>query len=242
MTWKNPFEGLQLAEIYEGLVSGRFGPRWPNEELQKGYTGTNKVDLLRRAFQYIDILDKDGAFKDGWKGLDYGCGWGRFPSTLLSKGSPEQLDGCDAWTKTLNIIADLGYKNRIFRVSELIKPGEIEPNIYDFITAFSVLTHLSPKAFNQNIPALLQSLKPGGNLYITVRHDEFIDHKYKERASELRHTLNRDGIVFLDSGGDLGNDKVFGDTIISRDYLSRYGKTRYLGLPHTLQHVYAIAR
>ena len=86
---------------------------------------------------------------------------------------------------------------------------------------------------------MLRGLKPGGQLYLTVRHEEFIDHKYAGR--ELRSILRRDGIVFLDSGGDLGQKKVFGDTIIERRYLSRFGRVRYLGQPHSLQHVYAIS-
>lgn len=238
----NPFEGLSLPEIYGGLLDGRFGPRWPDEKLQKGYTGTCGVDLLRRAFQFIEMLERDGAFKTGWRGLDYGCGWGRFLSTLRSKGTASQMDGCDAWAKTLGIISDLGYPNHVFKVSELLLPDEIAESAYDFIMTFSVFTHLSPRAFDQNIPVLLSGLAPGGRLYMTVRHDEFINHKYKDRSDELGSILARTGIVFLDSGGDLTGEKIFGDTIVARDYLDRYGKVRYLGQPHPLQHVYAIDR
>lgn len=240
--YKNPFDGLGLQEIYDGLISGRFGPRWPDEKLQKGYTGTNKVDLLRRAFSFIDMLDKDGAFKPGWKGLDYGCGWGRFGSTLLSKGSPDQLDLCDAWQVTLDHLRSLDYKNHIFKVPSLLEADSVPANSYDFGLSFSVFTHLSPRSFDSNIPVLLNALKDGGSFYITVRHDEFFDHKYPARAAELRETLARDGIVFLDSGGDMNREALFGDTVITPEYLNRYGKVRYLGLPHTLQHVYALSR
>jgi hypothetical protein len=238
----NPYEGKSLEEIYRGLMAGDFGYRWPDEKLQKGYTGTCGVDLLRRAFAFVEILDRDAAFKPNWKGLDYGCGWGRFASAMMSKGRPDQFDLCDAWARTLAIINGLGYRNRVFRVSDLLKPGEIPGGSYDFIMSFSVFTHLSAAAFEANIPALLEALKPNGKLYLTVRHAEFIDHKYKDRAEELKELLNADGFVFLDSGGDLSGEKVFGDSIITQSYLSRFGKVAYLGQPHSLQHVYALCR
>ena len=93
----NPWKGMSLEEIYEALSEGREGlPRWPDTKLQAGYAGTHSVALLRRAFAFLNILDEDGAFCDGWRGLDYGCGWGRFASVMLSKGTPEQFDLVDA--------------------------------------------------------------------------------------------------------------------------------------------------
>lgn len=73
-----------------------------------------------------------------------------------------------------------------------------------------------------------------------MRHDEFIDHRYKDRSKEIRKDLNKNGFAFLDSGGDMNGEKLFGDMIITKQYLEGFGKVRYLGLPHTLQHVYAI--
>ena len=55
--WTNPYESLSLKEIYAGLLSGRFGPRWPSESVRKAFVGTNGVDLTRRAFQFIELLD-----------------------------------------------------------------------------------------------------------------------------------------------------------------------------------------
>ena len=239
---QNPFEGLSLEEVYDGLMFGRFGPRWPDENLQRGYTAYHGPGLVKRAFDYIAMLEADGAFKEGWKGLDYGCGWGRFPSTLLSKGTPEQLDACDAWQVTLNHISKLGFRNYIFKVSELLKEGEIPEDKYDFITTFSIFTHLSRAAFENNIPLLLKGLKPGGTLYLTVRDRDFIDHKYVSRAKEINLALARNGIAFIDSGGDMTGEKVFGDSIVTKEYMQRFGNARYLGLPHPLQHVYAISR
>ena len=239
--WTNPFDGLSLKDIYAGLLTGRFGPRWPSEALQKSFVGTNGVDLTRRTFQFIDILDKDGAFKPGWKGFDYGCGFGRFGSTFLSKGSAEQFDLYDAWQKTIDVISKLGYKNQIKLLPEILAEGSLPDGRYDFGMSFSVFTHLAPRSFHSNIPVLLKALKPDGAMYITVRHDEFFDHKYAARKPELMKTLEKDGICFIDSGGDQTGAKLFGDTVVKEDHLRQFGKVWYVGMPHTLQHVYAMS-
>lgn len=187
--YANPYHDMKLQEIYDGLISGQFGPRWPDEKLQKGYAGTNGVALLRRAFDFIGMLEADGAFVPDWKGLDYGCGWGRFPSTLLSRGRAEQLDACDAWPHTLQLIGKLGYQNRVFKIPEIFGEGDLEKKKYDFALSFSVFTHLAPRAFEANIPVLRSSLKQNGKLYVTVRHEEFLEHFYKERAAQMRKIL-----------------------------------------------------
>jgi SAM-dependent methyltransferase len=240
---RSAFGDLPLPEIYAGLLSGRFGPKWPNEAMQRGYVGTYGVDLLRRAFKFTDILEQDGAFANpDWRGLDYGCGWGRFASVLLAKGSAQQLDLCDAWAATLQILGKLNYENRVFKVPELLGAGDLPSREYDFVLSFSVFTHLNDEAFHRNIPVILESLKRGGQFYFTVRHEEFIAHKYSDRANDLSGTLSKDGFVHVDSGGSKTPEKVFGDMIVLPSYLEQFGRVRYLGQPHSLQHVYAIGR
>ena len=243
MAYTNPYEGKSLDEIYDGLQSGAFGPRWPDENLQKGYAGTNKTQLLGRAFDFIDMLKKDGAFDgDDWKGLDYGCGWGRFASVMLREGPASQFDLCDAWQVTLDHIAKLDYDNHIFKVPSLLTDGAIPEDTYDFILSFSVFTHISHQSFQENLPRLIKALKDDGKLYITVRHDEFIDHKYPDRKDEIMGVLNDQGYAFLDSGGDMNNEKLFGDMIVTKGYLDQFGTNEYLGKPHSLQHVYRFTK
>jgi hypothetical protein len=239
--YTDPFAALPIQEIYRGLVDGRFGPRWPTEQMQRGYAGIHGPVLLRRALDFVNMLAADGAFKPGWKALDYGCGWGRFASVCLSKGSPEQLDLCDAWPHTLRLLGELGYSNRVFKVSELLLPGELSEGEYDFVLSFSVFTHLSRRAFERNIPIIVSALKPGGKFYFTVRHGEFIAHNYGSKAADLREILERDGFLFTSSEGELNSEKVFGHAVITPDYLSRLGAS-YFGTPHSLQHIYVVTR
>jgi len=246
--YTNPFEGLSVDAMYSLLRAGKPGlPKWPAEDVQAAWVAFSGVGLLRRSLQFVKILEDDGAFAAGWKGLDYGCGWGRFASVLLAKGAASQLDLADAWEKTLLVIKNLNYQNRIFAVSELLNDGEL-PYGYDFVLSFSVFTHLSPAAFEHNLRKLLDLLRPGGRVYITVRHEEFFDHLYREdkggtRAADAKAALAEHGSWFNGTGGYGPDSKaIFGNTVVTADFINSIAPATYLGKPHDLQHVYRVER
>ena len=67
----------------------------------------------------------------------------------------------------------------------MLKDGEIAPAAYDFIYAFSIFTHLRQDAFENDLRVLLGGVKPSGKLYITVRHDDYMQ-QAKARPADLR--------------------------------------------------------
>jgi hypothetical protein len=237
----DPFAGLSHQEIYKRLTSGTPGlPQWPDEKTQAGYAGTNGPGLVRRSLAFVDMLKNDGAFAPGWKGLDYACGWGRFASLLLSHGTPEQLDLADAWPVTLKLLERGGFKNRVSHVSELLTETDLPPSTYDFAFSFSLFTHLNHEAFTHNIGALRKALRPRGTLYITVRHDEFLAHRYP--GDVWAHDVLADRqFLFRPTQGDMTGAALFGDMIVTRQFVESLGPARYLGKPHDLQHVYALS-
>ncbi|WP_036284068.1 bifunctional 2-polyprenyl-6-hydroxyphenol methylase/3-demethylubiquinol 3-O-methyltransferase UbiG [Methylocystis sp. ATCC 49242] len=247
MTYVNPFEGKTPRQIYDLLtqpeLSGGKLPCWPNETVQTTYTGAYGPQIIQSGLEFLAFLEKDGAFKPGWRGLDYGCGFGRFASLLLAKGGPEQLDLVDAWSISIENIAKGGFRNKCWTVSELLADTDLEPYAYDLITTFSVFTHFSKKAFLHNIERLHRALKTNGKLYFTVRHDEFIPVKYPQLADEIQNALATDGIWFKGTPGNLGQEPIFGDTIVSTEFMEelgkRFGPTRRLGAIR-YQHVWVM--
>ncbi len=191
---------------------------------------------MRSALRFVETIEAAGALVPGWRGLDYGCGWGRIASVLLTRGTPEQLDLCDAWPQTLEILAQAGFPNRAFAVSEILAPGEIAPGEYDFIYAFSVFTHLRRDVFEQNLSALMAGLKPGGRLYATVRHADYLP-RVKAKPED-RRTLARDGFWYRPTG----NSAFFGMAVTERAFLEALpiGSLDYLGEVDACQHLYAI--
>lgn len=244
-TLNAPLAGKSLDEIYAIFASaGEYNlPRWPDETLQKGYTGGCGLPLLRRAESFVEALEMDGAFENSqWKGLDYGCGWGRIASYLLTRGAPEQLDMCDAWEESLDLAKTGGFSNKIFLVSNMIRAGEIPAEHYDFCFAMSVFTHLNRPAFEHNIQALVAALKSGCKLYFTVRFQSFIDKLIA--SGKIKDSEKMDGDGFWHT--TFPSKDVFGETAVSPAYVenlcSRFGELKYLGSPEYEQFLFRITK
>jgi SAM-dependent methyltransferase len=224
--------GDLLARIGNGL------PRWPAEEIQKKYTGTSGLPLMRSTVRFVEALEADGAFATpGWQGLDYGCGWGRIASVLLTKGAASQLDLCDAWPRTIDILKEAGFSNRIFAVSEVMADREIPEGSYDLIYAYSVFTHLRRDAFESNIGVLQRALRKGGRFYFTVRHADYMT-RIKADAPDF-DDLHAHGFWYRPTG----NSIYFGTAVPTREYvekLPRTGSIEYLGEVDACQHLYVI--
>ena len=213
-------------------------PPWPSVEKQRQYTGDHGLPLMKRTVRFLQALEHSGVFDEpDWKALDYGCGWGRIASVLLTKGSASQLDLCDAWPSTLALIQAAGFANRTFPVSEKLQPGEIPASEYDFIYSYSVFTHLSRDAFETNLSLLARGLKPGGTLFLTVRHGDFMP-RAKARAADIEQ-LRREGFWFRPAG----RSTTFGRTVVDRGYLERVsprGLLEYAGKIDGAQHLYLL--
>lgn len=246
---RNPFEGLSVNEAYDALIdrSRTDLPHWPDKKMQEGYTGFSGPGLFRRTAAFLDILVQDNAFVPNWKGLDYGCGWGRFASMFLSKGSPAQLDLVDAWAHTLRILDEGNFQNERWQVSDRLADSQIPPRNYDLIISFSVFTHLSAGVALHNMERLHRGLKSGGRLYFTLRHEEFFNHIAPDRAEAAREQVTKTGFWF-EASNNLGSwpGADWGQAVVGPKFIAqlaeKYGPVRYLGKPHDFQHVHVITR
>lgn len=244
-TARGPLADKSLEEIYALFADGGVDnlPRWPDETEQRHYTGGSGVPLLRRAELFVEALEADGAFANpGWRGLDYGCGWGRIASYLLTRGSPDQLDMCDAWPSSIDLAKAGGFRNRIFLVSDVIREGELPSECYDFCYAMSVFTHLDRVAFESNIESLLTALKRGGKLYFTVRFQSFLDNLIATERIEATRKMESDGFWHI----TYPNKERYGETAVTRAYVenfcSRFGEVKYLGSPEFEQFLFRITK
>lgn len=237
---KTPEEILALLTPLPPLVNNQL-PRWPDENLQKRFTGASGLRLLKRAINFVEVLDRDEAFvRPDWKALDYGCGWGRIASYMLTRGKPEQLDMCDAWKESLDLARQNGFKNKLFGVSDVLREGEIPSNTYDFCYALSVFTHLDRSAFDANINYLIKSLKSGGRLYFTVRHKGFLDAMMLLGRVPDKQVFDDDGFWHW----TYPRRTNYGETAVEPKFIqqlaSRWGEIAYLGVPEHEQHLYRL--
>lgn len=244
-----PLAGFDLQQILGTLMRGEDDtghqdlPRWPTEDVQRRYTGGCGMNLLQRTKKFVDILEANGAFGNpDWRGLDYGCGWGRIASYLLTKGFPHQLDLCDSWQHSIDFLSQTKCDNKVLLVSELLRDNELTPRVYDFCYAFSVFTHLSKEQFINNFPRLVESLKTGGRLFFTVRFESFFKCLLDSGKVTTVPAFDKEGFWHTVYPGK----ENYGETVVTPDFVTTqcgpYGEVRYLGAAEFEQHLYCLVR
>jgi cyclopropane fatty-acyl-phospholipid synthase-like methyltransferase len=221
---------IALQTLGRRLLTAEKGLRWPNEKLQAQYTGTSGERLLTQATDFIELIEQQVPLRGDWRGLDYGVGWGRLASLMTVHGSPQQLDGVDAWATSLQYARDHGLENVLALVSPMLKATELPGSGYDFAYAYSIFTHLPAANLVNNIGELVKALRPGGILLFTARDPSFRDFLQK----------NNKFITEIEDGDYwFGNaqSEHYGDTIVSHEWLQQaighLGKLERIGkMPH----------
>lgn len=215
---------MTIDKLGKSLLVQTQGLRWPEEALQRKYTGTSGQTLLDQAASFLGILDSlmAGRLQEpGWRGLDYGVGWGRMASLMTYFGAPQQLDCVDAWEKSLQLAIDHGIENKAWVVNAKLVPGELPQGEYDFVYAYSIYTHLPESLVINNTREIMKSLRPGGMFLLTVREPPFLD--FLVRTNNCRPAIDK-----LDTEGYwFGNvqNPDYGDTILTRNWAeANFGK------------------
>lgn len=208
-----------LMEVGNKLLQSNKGLCWPEERIQKQYTGTSGERLLKQAVDFLRLLEQHTATltTSSWRGLDYGVGWGRMASLMTHYGPPEQLDCVDAWSKSLELARSCGLRNRLKQVPAKLGFNDLGEQVYDFVYAYSIFTHLPESYIINNTKRIVASLKPGGIFLFTVREPKFIEFLVKN-DKYVPHVDN------LESKGYwFGNAQSadYGDTVVSEDWLHR---------------------
>lgn len=194
---------------------------WPDETTQRNYTGSSGQNLMQRTVDFVWVLQSKVPALDraGWRGLDYGVGWGRIASLLRHFGSGAALDCVDAWGESIKLARGSGLDNRMAQVSAMLAPAELPDRGYDFIYAYSIFTHLPAENIVNNLTVLLDVLKPGGKIVFTVREVKFLDYLKTSGAQVNPSTdaLDSEGYWF----GNAQNSQ-YGDTVTTAEWISKH--------------------
>lgn len=204
-------------------------PEMASEEIQKGWTGSSGITLLRQSVGFMNYVATTFAAATGRAFrdvdvLDFGCGWGRLLRLLAYFNDPQYTHGCDAWDVSLNHSKLCGVE----KVVSSLKKSDAYPvtlpyeeDKFDLIYAFSIFTHLSEDSTKMCMNAVYRAIKPDGIAIITVRPAEFWDFNTKIPELErkkLSHTHLQNLVAFYPHGGQRkdsqGHEAVYGDTSI----------------------------
>jgi len=203
--------------------AGPFLPTMPSDDVQQLWTGNCGVPLLEQSVDFMRTVVEAAALHEmdphDSRVLDFGIGWGRLARLWLKYGGPGQLDGCDAWEDSLEKSRECGLRNRLVRSDPLLDDLPFEESSFDIIWAFSVFTHLSPKAMHDGFAGLRRMLKQRGTLVFTVRPHSYWD---LPQPRELLDAATQDRLISSDDVTFLQHqsaDPYYGDISVSARFL-----------------------
>jgi SAM-dependent methyltransferase len=205
-------------------------PRMASEEVQRSWTGSSGVTLLRQtcafarsvAYHYTKFT---GRPLEGASILDYGCGYGRVARLMYYFSDPSKVVGLDPWDKSIAICKQDGLGDNFLQSDYLPESLPVGTRRFDLIYAFSVFTHLSERAARASLSTLARYLERDGLLVITIRPVEYWHHDpaaQKAGAVERQMALHREkGFSFLPhQRAAVDGDITYGDTSLTTQWLS----------------------
>ncbi|MCL3816994.1 class I SAM-dependent methyltransferase [Aeromicrobium wangtongii] len=204
-------------------------PAMAPPSVQQGWTGSSGTPLLAQTTSFVRSVESTyanhtGQSLQGKTILDVGVGYGRLIRLMYRYSNPDQLWGVDAWDRSLQHCRDVGLPANL-RQSEVFPVAlPVGGTTFDLAYAFSVFTHLSPRAAEAVLDAVRKSMKPGGLFIVTVRPIEFWKHLAPAKGidpAELRAQHQANGFAYLPHEGIEGES--YGDASVVPSFFRRPG-------------------
>ncbi|CAN5394050.1 methyltransferase domain-containing protein [soil metagenome] len=244
---------ILIRSIDEPLIDGVLMPSFPSSETQISLQGSSGQAALEHAFRFYQEAKAYAAFcgrpfRDGRRLLDFGAGWGRIIRMFMRDFNARDLYGaepeaenaalCRACNPYVNVLA-----------SDFVPPLMAPDSAFDYVTAFSVFTHLDEYAANRWMEEFARILKPGGVVIFTTMPRAYLgycaqlrselagaaDHSTAEmrvkasvaasfpQLAEAEHAYDRGEFLFSPSMGVPPSSHArWGWTLISPAYIERY--------------------
>ncbi len=171
-------------------------PTFPAAEFQigiHGHAGEHSINeatkFYREAASYANFcqtpLRSDRAL------LDFGCGWGRILRPFMRDIKPSNIFGAEPGGERVVVARSHNpYVN--FIQSNYLPPIPLADNSIDYVTAWSVFSHLDEFSTRKWFAEFQRILRPGGLIFITTQGLQFLDQcekhrKTKEAGGQLEH-------------------------------------------------------
>jgi SAM-dependent methyltransferase len=153
-------------------------PVMASVEVQNSWTGSNGISLLTQTLSFVRALEYAYAHIIGERLrekriLDFGCGYGRIVRLMYYYTSPHNIYGIDPWDLSINLCNEARLPGMFFQSDYLPTNLPVGDVTFDLIYAFSVFTHLSPRAMNTSLVTLRKYIAPKGLLALTIRPVEY---------------------------------------------------------------------
>jgi SAM-dependent methyltransferase len=166
-------------------------PRFPAADVQSAFVGQSNEDTVNEAWRFYKLMS------DQWKKyglgidarshvLDFGCGWGRFARMFLRDVPASHIYCADTWDLPLDLCRETGVPGQMVRL-EAMPPSVLPSGHFDLAFAYSVFSHLSPKAHLAWRSELARVVRPGGLVFITTQARWFLDNcrRFRENPDQI---------------------------------------------------------
>jgi SAM-dependent methyltransferase len=221
-------------------------PKFPSEELQRNTTSICGEQALRQAHSfYKDIcnaIEPAGyGLHDEAKVLDFGSCWGRITRFFMRDVALANLYGIDVVSDFVTECRGL-FGSTNFDQCNAMPPCHHATASVDLVSAYSVFSHLSERAFLAWMSEFHRVLRPGGVLAFTTRSEVFLDYCQHLRDSntglsdytaalaqmipdvdEARERYRSGEFLFATgqglSGGGAMNETFYGESFIPEAYV-----------------------
>ncbi|MCL5777443.1 methyltransferase domain-containing protein [Limibaculum sp. FT325] len=232
---------LLSRSVHEPLIDGFEMPRFPHGRVQRQFIGSADGAALNEGFAFYrkcrSYFDRHGLrLAPDARYLDFGCGWGRFPRIFWYDFDPANIHGVDVDPEILAVCRALGCPGTYTRIEPR---GRLpfDDGHFDFVSAYSVFSHLPEEIAGHWMSELSRVTKPGGMMGFTTEARRFLDFieriedtsrsnwhftlaKHKARVPEYRDIFDQGRFVYIPTGGGAyRSEDVYGEACIPESYI-----------------------
>jgi SAM-dependent methyltransferase len=221
-------------------------PAFPSEERQRNTTSIAGEHALRQAHAFYhdicEVMESSGLGLNADSSvLDFGSCWGRITRFFMRDVTLANLHGIDVVQEFVDECKRL-FGSENFHICNAMPPCHVSDSSIDLISAYSVFSHLSEKAFLAWMSEFHRILHPGGIVAFTTRSEVFLDYctHLRESGQELtgypkalaamipdvpvaRERYRAGEFLFATgqglSGGGAMNETFYGEAFVPEDYV-----------------------
>jgi hypothetical protein len=229
-------------------------PGFPSDELQRNTTSISGEQALRQASSFYGdickVMEASGSELNAASSvMDFGSCWGRITRFFMRDVSLAHLHGIDVSQEFVDECKQL-FGTTNFHVCNAMPPCQVSDASIQLVSAYSVFSHLSERAFMAWMSEFHRILRPGGVLAFTTRSEIFLDYcaRLRESSEELagypkalaamipdvfaaRQRYRAGEFLFATgqglSGGGAMNETFYGEAFVPEAYVRQHLSDRF---------------
>lgn len=232
----------EIPEKYKNII-----PEMPSEIIQLHFTGASGRITLLQSLDFFKLAQRyiaDQKIKDqhNKKLLDFGCGWGRITRMWLKAIPGENIFAVDPMDEMIILCKETIPHVNFFKTNPAPPISNFHENMFNFLTAYSVFSHLNEEYLNLWFAEFARLMKSDSLLFLTTRSRSFINHlqslrekdEFPNYATGLRECFvdvetafveyDKGNIIHQPIGGGSLSNSFYGETCIPESYFSRFNK------------------